>query len=99
MRVLSVMIVAALVGCLVGAAVAYVQVSADQNATNIPGEKTNALALPTDSSSPRVVVDNADFNFGTMQQGRRKSHTFEFKNVGAAPLTLKVGQPTCKCTV
>jgi Protein of unknown function (DUF1573) len=100
MRVLSVMIVAALVGTLVGGAVAYVQVSADRNASNLPGEKVrDVFALPTDASAPRAVVDQADFNFGTMQQGRRKSHTFVFKNEGAAPLTLNVGQPTCKCTV
>jgi hypothetical protein len=100
MRVLSVIIVAALIGTLVGGAVAYVQVSVDRNTTNLPGEKaTDIFALPTDVSAPRVVVDESDFNFGTMQEGRRKSHTFMFKNVGAAPLTLKVGQPTCKCTV
>jgi hypothetical protein len=100
MRILSVVIVSALVGTLVGGAVAYVQVSSDPNATGLPGEKpSKVLALPTDASVPRVQVDQADFNFGTMQQGRRKSHTFVFKNLGAAPLKLRVGKPTCKCTV
>src|SRR3990170_2534374 len=100
MRIFSVVIVSALVGTLVGGAVAYVRVSTDPNAIGLPGEKPkNALALPTDASSPRVQVDVPDFNFGTMQQGRRRSHTFVFKNVGAAPLTLRVGKPTCKCTV
>ncbi len=100
MRILSVMIVAALAGTLVGGAVAYVQVSSDPIATGLPGEMpTKALALPTDDSVPRAQVDEPDFNFGTMQQGRRKSHTFVFKNLGLAPLKLRVGKPTCKCTV
>jgi hypothetical protein len=100
MRILPVILVAALVGILVGAAVAYVQVATDPLAIHVPGEKaTDTFALPTDASVPRVAAVEPDFNFGTMQQGRRKSHTFVFKNVGAAPLTLRVGQPTCKCTV
>src|SRR5262245_58357078 len=100
MRILSVMIVAALVGILVGAAVAYVHVSMDPVATTLPGVKpTNVPTLPTDANTPRAEVDSANYDFGTMQQGRQKSHTFVFKNRGAAPLTLKVGKPTCKCTV
>lgn len=100
MRIVTVAVVAALVGILVGAAVAFVQVAVDPVLVSLPGEKpTDATSLPTDASVPRVVVDQADFDFGTMQEGRRKSHTFVFKNVGAAPLTLSVGQPTCKCTV
>ena len=100
MRILPVIIVSALVGALVGGAVAYVEVATDPIATGLPGDKPSAvLALPTDASVPRAQVDQAEFNFGTMQEGRRRSHTFTFKNVGAAPLTLRVGKPTCKCTV
>ena len=100
MRILSVIIVSALAGTIVGATMAYVQIASDPIAMGMPGEKpVKTLALPTDAAVPRVQVDEPNFNFGTMQQGRRKSHTFAFKNVGAAPLTLRVGQPTCKCTV
>ena len=90
MRILPVIMIAALVGTLVGAAVAYVQVATDPLVTSLPGEKaTDTFALPTDASAPRVVAVEPDFNFGTMQQGRRKSHTFVFQNKGAAPLTLR----------
>lgn len=100
MRILPVMIVSAVVGTLVGGAVAYVEVLSDPNTTGLPGEKpTKVVAVPADGKVPRVEIDESDFNFDTMQQGRRKSHTFVFKNLGTAPLTLSVGQPTCKCTV
>jgi hypothetical protein len=100
MRILSVIIVSALVGTLVGGALAYFEVASDPVAGGLPGEKPRgALTLPTDASVPRLQVDESQFNFGTMQQGRRKSHTFVFKNLGGAPLKLRVGKPTCKCTV
>src|SRR5262245_23470653 len=100
MRILSVVIVAAFVGILVGGALAYVQVSMDPDATGMPGDKpATALTLPGDANAPQARVDAATYNFGTMQQGRQKSHTFVFKNLGASPLTLHVGKPTCKCTV
>jgi hypothetical protein len=34
-----------------------------------------------------------------MLRGSSMSHRFEVKNVGDAPLTLRVGQTTCKCTL
>ena len=73
MRIFSVVVVSALVGILVGGAVAYVEVATDRDAIGMPGDKTkNVLALPTDANVPRVQVDEPEFNFGTMQQGTEK---------------------------
>jgi hypothetical protein len=53
------------------------------------------------SEIPRArvsVLNGEKHEFGTMIRDTRKSHTFLFKNVGNAPLTLKKGETTCKCT-
>jgi hypothetical protein len=46
-----------------------------------------------------VQVDEPHFQFGSMERGSSMSHRFEVKNVGRAPLTLRVGTTTCKCTL
>lgn len=83
-----------------GGTVAYVEVRSDPDATTLPlaepSEKQNALS---DDSVPRVEVDQPHFDFGTMERGMTKSHEFLIRNVGSAPLRLKVGQTSCKCTL
>jgi len=50
-------------------------------------------------ATPKVEVDNAEHDFGTMGFDGTGSHTFVFTNVGNGPLKLEVGDPPCKCTV
>ena len=50
-------------------------------------------------SEPHVEVDGPHYDFGTMQRGTTKSHEFTFHNVGHGPLTLRVGNTSCKCTL
>ena len=45
-----------------------------------------------------VVVGGARYDFGTIDRYASDSHEFEIRNDGDAPLTLTVGQTTCKCT-
>jgi hypothetical protein len=104
MRIATIIVVSALFGVVVGGAVAYVEVSSMKAATTAlphtsqePSEK-QAVAR-TDEESPRVQIDEPHFDFGSMQRGTSKSHRFIVKNVGTAPLTLRVGQTTCKCTL
>ena len=89
---------------LVGGAVAYVEVyrsDIDLNpaprATQKQTQKQTATS--TDDTVPRVQVDEPNFQFGSMQRNTSKSHHFTVKNVGGAPLTLRVGQTSCKCTL
>jgi hypothetical protein len=104
MRIFPIIAVSALVGMLVGGAVAYVEVrSTDVEITSPPGTSHDPTETQTASRAegkvPRVQVDEPRFNFGSMQRGTSKSHRFIVKNVGTAPLTLRVGQTTCKCTL
>src|SRR5262245_45718222 len=98
MRILTVIVVAVVVGTVVGGAIAYVDVLREGQAT--PSLADNPLQLPPPSDdAPRVEVVEPNFQFGTMERGRTRSHRFEVKNVGNAPLKLQVGQTSCKCTL
>jgi len=49
---------------------------------------------------PRVtMVTGSDFDFGVMERNGTRSHQFEIKNTGNAPLSLEKGETTCKCTM
>jgi hypothetical protein len=90
---------AVLVGVVVGGALAYVDVRSDPDAvTKLVDEK--AGSSPNDSGAqPRVEVPELRYNFGSMERGTSKSHEFEMRNVGSAPLTLRNGPTSCKCTL
>jgi len=95
MRLLSTIIVAAVVGIMTGAAIAYVEVRSDRDAIG----KLQAPAVHPSDKSPRAEIKEQHYTFGVMQRGTRKSHEFEIRNVGNAPMTVRSGGTTCKCTV
>jgi hypothetical protein len=53
----------------------------------------------TPQAVPKLAVDSELFVFGVMKGGGTGSHQFHFFNHGQAPLTLKAGATSCKCTV
>ncbi len=64
------------------------------------GEITAEELAARSTGTPKVeVVGGNEFRFGTMQHGDSMSHSFIFRNIGNGPLTLDLGQSTCKCTV
>ncbi|MGD9632977.1 MAG: DUF1573 domain-containing protein [Pirellulales bacterium] len=97
MRLLSIIVAAAIVGATIGAAIAYIEVRPGGVAVVKPN--ATAVSSQTVADAPRVDVHEPLYNFGTMQRGTTKSHEFVVNNVGKAPLTLKVGSTTCKCTI
>ncbi len=55
---------------------------------------------PSSGGSPKAVVLNGDrYEFGVIERNTKDSHEFTIKNEGTAPLQIKVGHTTCKCTV
>lgn len=49
---------------------------------------------------PKVqIAGGTTHDFGTMQQGSKKTHTFMFKNIGTAPMNLEMGPTSCRCTI
>ena len=52
-----------------------------------------------DSGARANVEDSTTHDFGVMSVGSQGDHTFVLRNIGTAPLTLRVGRTTCKCTL
>jgi Protein of unknown function (DUF1573) len=97
MRIVSVIVLSAIIGTAVGAALAYVEVR--PGAVAPPVARPIETPSPPGESEPRVSVDGPQFDFGTMQRGTTMSHDFLFHNTGHGPLTLRVGNTSCKCTL
>jgi hypothetical protein len=50
------------------------------------------------SGIPVAVVQHDTFEFGKMEAGEKDDHDFVVRNEGTAPLRLRTGETTCKCT-
>lgn len=66
-----------------------------------PSLERGILATPMDPNTkyPTVEVGDPEFDFGSMDSKATGTHEFIFRNVGEAPLELKKGSTTCKCTL
>ena len=60
-----------------------------------PGQPAAAPAGPTTSMS----FTEETFDFGTVDQGEKVSHTYKFTNSGSEPLILSNAKGSCGCTV
>ncbi len=71
------------------------QTVADKAPTSAPGAQA---AVPT---GPTTVMefDATEFDFGTVDEGEKVSHTYSFKNTGDEPLILSNAKGSCGCTV
>jgi hypothetical protein len=99
MRILGIILTAAILGTAVGAAVAYVEVRRDLDPINdLPGD-VQIAPRASNEALPTAVAVEPHYNFGTMQRGTTKSHDFEIRNTGVAALTVRAGTTSCKCTL
>ncbi len=98
MRIISTIVLAALLGILAGGALAYVEVRSDPDALDGLAAKP-VTTTKIDEKTPRIAVDEPHYDFGSMQRGTSKSHEFVIRNTGDAPLTIRNGGTTCKCTL
>lgn len=62
---------------------------------------TPAQPATTQPTGPMTTMTFAetDFNFGTVLEGEKVSHTYKFTNTGNEPLILSNAQGSCGCTV
>ena len=99
--IIVVIVLSALSGSIIGAALAYVQVGFPREgmAEIGDGPATVATDVAVAGEFPRVQVDQLEYDFGKMQRGTEQSHRFKISNAGNAPLRLETGKPSCKCTV
>lgn len=58
-------------------------------------------AAPTAPTGPTTTMTFAEttFDFGTVQDGEKVTHTYKFKNSGKEPLVISNAQGSCGCTV
>ena len=58
-------------------------------------------ATPAAPVGPTTVMtfNETEFDFGSVDQGEKVSHTYKFKNTGSEPLILSNAKGSCGCTV
>lgn len=73
-----------------------------QNSIQAANEIRDAVntEIPEDTVNVAKIqfVDQV-FDYGTVKEGEVVEHSFKFKNVGVAPLTITKAKSTCGCTV
>lgn len=50
------------------------------------------------SGAPAIQFEDKEFDFGTITEGEKVKHTFEFTNKGKSPLLITEVNPSCGCT-
>ena len=50
-------------------------------------------------NAPKLVFEETSFNFGTITQGEKVSHSFKFRNDGKDDLVIRKISTSCGCTV
>ena len=53
---------------------------------------------PKTESITEITFEEKEFDFGTLNDGEIKTHTFKFKNTGNAPLLVSDTRADCGCT-
>ncbi|WP_166827957.1 DUF1573 domain-containing protein [Thalassoroseus pseudoceratinae] len=82
-----------------GGPVATEEVPVEEVSTDDPYDN-HGLKIAKEPPYPKAALqEDAHHEFGVMNVGSTGSHTFIIKNEGEAPLQLKKGDTTCKCTL
>ncbi|MEM9826749.1 MAG: DUF1573 domain-containing protein [Planctomycetota bacterium] len=72
----------------------------DLQGTVTPANISSQVNLEIDGKGPRIEVsEKGVHDFGKMAANASGEHLFTVTNVGDAPLTLELGESTCKCTM
>ena len=100
MKVVVAGILTVLAGIAVGGLVAWYDLGRYSEHFDDDESLTEKVTTEIQERQPKVAVLNgSEFNFGVMERHGKRSHRFEIKNIGQAPLSLKKGETTCKCTM
>ncbi|NMC20260.1 MAG: DUF1573 domain-containing protein [Thermogutta sp.] len=106
-------LVVVVLGVVSGMAVAYYQVHrlpwsgrplvgitpSEPIAVPSGGNAQGAAAARPSGAFPRVETPEIEHDFGPIESEGKYRHEFLVRNVGDAPLTLRVGDSSCRCTV
>ncbi len=80
-----------------------VREAARQNIESSAGQSAvqptaQAGEVPTGPTT-EMTFEETTFDFGTITEGEKVSHTYSFKNTGSEPLILSDAKGSCGCTV
>jgi hypothetical protein len=67
-----------------------------------PAPATNPATTPTvqeNKNQADFKFEEEEYNFGTIKQGDKVTHDFNFTNVGKEPLVITEAHGSCGCTV
>lgn len=101
MRIVWLIVVAVAIGLATGVGSAFLRVHVvpwqDGGADRVEELKPNADRARR--SHPKVLVDVAEYKFGSQDVESEGHHDFVLRNVGDAPLRLTKGSTTCSCVL
>ncbi|MEM7312455.1 MAG: DUF1573 domain-containing protein [Planctomycetota bacterium] len=108
MKIAILGLVATIVGVSIGSSLAYVsysnpgpdfkqltQIEEDANFDSFDAPKVK----PKEVAQAIEVLGGEDFDFGVMDRGETRTHSFTLKNNSDKTVTVEVKGTTCKCTV
>ena len=73
---------------------------ANAQENKMPAPATNAPAIvPENKNAPDFKFEIETFDFGTIKQGDKVTHDFDFLNTGKEPLIITEAHGSCGCTV
>ncbi len=63
-----------------------------------PATAENGEVVVKDENGPKIKFEEVEYDFGTVLQGERLTHTFVFENVGKSDLVISSTMASCGCT-
>lgn len=98
--VLLLILVSAVVGLVLGAALGYYQARPWALGDHAEFQAQSDVDLSSaDTAESQFEVPEKVFNFGKMERGTTMTHAFKIVNTGESSLSIQVVGSTCKCTV
>jgi hypothetical protein len=80
-------------------AIAAIAIFGGAALTSFTADVTEVTTVESVQQGPKIVFEEKEFNFGSIKQGDKVEHTFQFKNEGDAPLKINHAKGSCGCTV
>ena len=96
MRIVFLLVASVAIGLAVGVSVAHRMVGQSQSVETIATLRGEGVS---EAVYPIFEIDATTFQFGTMERGSTREHSFKVTNSGTGPLNVKVDKTSCKCTV
>ncbi len=76
--------------------------AAASQVSSTPAAQPSSVAAESDAPvGPTTVMkfEHMDYEFGTVKEGEKVSHTYKFTNTGDEPLIISSAKGSCGCTV